>query len=509
MKESPSNQSVLRGVLTGTLWVNASVFGGKLLVLLATAILARLLTHEEFGVAGYALVMIGLLDVFTGVGVAPALIYHRDNPRVADTAFVLSVISGCVLFVVGWCIAPAAAFFFRDPRATAVTRVLALTFPIAALAEIHDARLLKGLHFARKFIPDITKASVKGFSVVLFALCGFGAWSLIFGQLAGTMAFAIACWLVHPWRPAWRFEMKAAKALTSYGIHIVAVNALGVLLLNSDYLLIGRYLGAASLGIYTMAFRLPELLIKQFSQTVSRVLFPTYSLVRKSDKDLTQTFLDTTRLVVLVTLPIGIGLSLVARPLVIVLFSEKWIDAVPVLRLVALYMLMRSLTFNAGDVYKAQGRPRVLLKLSTLRLCVLIPALFWATTRVGSLTAIAGVHLAVATLGSALNIAVASRLLAVPVPTILSAYRPASAAGAGMFLAVSLVIYLLGGAPPLVLLAAAVVAGVLAYLVLLQLVDPGTISLIVKLVKRSPRKERAGGAASSEDEDREGVQKDA
>ncbi len=509
MKESSSNQSVLRGVLTGTLWVNASVFGGKLLVLLATAILARLLSHEDFGVAGYALVMIGLLDVFTGVGVAPALIYHRDKPRVADTAFVLSVISGCVLFAVGWCVAPAAAFFFRDPRATSVTRVLALTFPIAALAEIHDARLSKGLHFARKFIPDITKASVKGFSVVAFALGGFGAWSLIFGQLAGTVAFAIACWMVHPWRPSWRFDTKAAKALTSYGVNIVAVNALGVLLLNSDYLLIGRYLGAAALGVYTMAFRLPELLIKQFSQTVSRVLFPTYSAVRKNSTDLKQTFVDTTRLVVLVTLPIGVGLALVARPLVIVIFSEKWIEAVPVLRLVALYMLMRSLTFNTGDVYKAQGRPRVLLQLSTLRLCVLIPALFWATTRVGSLTAIAGVHLVVATLGSALNIVVASRLLLVPVRTILSAYRPAFVAGTGMCLVVAFLVQMLGGASPIVLLLVSVIAGIVAYLLLLQWVAPETLALVVSLVKRPPRKQGAGDAEILEIDEEKGVQPDA
>src|SRR3712207_1397977 len=124
----------LAGVtIRGTMWVYLSTYSGKLLVFLSTVILARLLSKEDFGVAGYALVAISFLDVMSDMGIGPALIFHRADPEVSDTAFWLNLGFAAALFGATWLAAPLVGVLFNDQRAVDVTRVLGLTFPITAL----------------------------------------------------------------------------------------------------------------------------------------------------------------------------------------------------------------------------------------------------------------------------------------------------------------------------------------------------------------------------------------
>ena len=150
-----SQLNLTRATLRGTLWTYLSYYSGKLLVFISTVILARLLLKEDFGVAGYAVVVIGMLEVLSDMGVGPALIYHRDEPEAADTAFWLSLFLGTALFALTWLLAPFAGTFFNDERAIPVTRGLALTFPLSALSNVHRALLSKELTFGRKFAPSV------------------------------------------------------------------------------------------------------------------------------------------------------------------------------------------------------------------------------------------------------------------------------------------------------------------------------------------------------------------
>src|SRR5512145_2304230 len=168
------------------------------------------------------------------------------------------------LFVITWVAAPLVGLFFQDPRAIPVTRILALSYPINALGSIHQTVLQKKLAFGRTFMPNLVQSIAKGLGSILLAVLGFGAWSLIGGQLGGVMIGVVAFWIVTRWQPTFSFDPKIARSLLGYGVKIVGVDLLGILLLNIDYLLVGRYLGAANLGVYTLAFRMPDLLILQF-----------------------------------------------------------------------------------------------------------------------------------------------------------------------------------------------------------------------------------------------------
>ena len=308
-----SSPDLAKATLRGTFWTYASFYSGKLMVFLSTVILARLLVEEEFGVAGYATVVISFLEVLSDLGIGPALIYHRDNPKARITAFWLNIGIGILLFLVTFFGAPLVGSFFQDPRAVPVTRALALVFPISALGSIHDTLLRKELSFGRKFIPDFVKAISKGLASIILALLGFGAWSLIIGQIVGRALSVVVLWRIMPWRPSFQFAKSLVRPLLSYGLNIVSVDALGITLNNADYLLVGRFLGAAALGVYTVAFRFPDLLVMQFCDVISKVIFPVYARMREDPQALQRGFLTTTRYVSLVTVPMGLGMALDVR----------------------------------------------------------------------------------------------------------------------------------------------------------------------------------------------------
>ncbi|ETW95348.1 MAG: hypothetical protein ETSY1_31020 [Candidatus Entotheonella factor] len=449
--------------MRGSVWTSISRYSGKFLVFISTAILARLLSQEDFGVAGYALIVIGFLDVLSDVGVGSALIYERDNPDAAHTAFWLNIMTSLLLFGLIWLLAPLAGSYFNDARAVPLTRALALIFPLTALSNTHMALLSKGLAFSKKFVPDLSQTASKGLISIGFALLGFGAWSLVLGQVGSRVIGTLAYWWVSPWRPRFHFDFRIARTLLSFGSNLLTITAMGGILLMIDYLFVGRYLGAAALGVYTLAFRVPELGIKEFYSNLTKVMFPVFTKARDDTVVLHKAFLMTTRYVTMMTVPLGAGLALVADPFVIVIFGEKWRAAVPVMQAISIYTTILSLTFNAGDLYKAQGKLHILQWMALLRAAILIPALWWAVTVPASVVAVGWTQAAVALITAPLQLIVASHMFNLPARAILQAYRPACIGGACMAAVVYGVLVLVQPFPPLVQLIGSVLSGAGAY----------------------------------------------
>ncbi len=437
------------------------------MVFISTVVLARLLSKDDFGVVAYAVTTINFMDVASDLGVGPALIYHREDPRTRSTAFWLGLLVGCLLYGAAFLAAPLVGWYFRDPRAAEVTRVLALTFPLSAIGDTHNAVLRKSLAFGRVAVPDFLAAMVKGGASIVFAFMGFGVWSLILGQLSGVLANVIALWIVTPWRPSFSFDLGIARQLIQYGLHIVGVDSLALLLQNLDYLLVGRYLGAELLGVYTLAFRLPDLMILQFARILSTVLFPIYTRMRETTGSLARGFYASTRYVSLLTMPLGVGLAMVARPFTLLVFTEKWIEAVPVIQGIAIYAVLLSLAYNAGSAYKAEGRPQVLTWLGLVRLAMLFPALFWAVTRAQSIVVVGWMQAFIALVGGILNLVVAARLLGLPMRELWEALRPSLVATLGMSAAAAAALFVTQEAGPLVQLIFSIGSGGLTYAAIL------------------------------------------
>lgn len=485
MLSQNERQDLTRATIRGTVWSYAAKYSGKFLVFISTLILARLLSQEDFGVAGYALTVISFIEVMNGLGIVPALIFYDLVEERTDTAFWLGLLVGIGLGVLTWMIGPLAGDFFRDERAVGVTRLLALTFPIQGAGLVQDALLRKDLKFGRRFVPEMGRSIAKGGVSIVLAFMGFSYWSLLWGQLAGFVVNTILMWWAVPWRPSLRFVTRYVRPMLSYGTHMVVVNILGILLLNTDYLLVGRFLGAAALGIYTLAFRVPDLLINQFCVTIAQVVFPAYAKMKDDIEGLRHSSLQTMRYVALATVPMGLGMAILARPFVLVAFGWKWEEAIPIVPWIVAYTVLRSFGFNLGDVFKAQGRPEILTWLSVVQVMLMTPAIYWAVTVPQTLVAVGWVVTAISFIGMVLNFAIAARMLQTPLTHMFRALQPALISGVVMGTAVALTYTLVLNLAPIWQLVIVVPVGMLVYTAALWFTERDLLHQIWRTLSKS------------------------
>ena len=192
-----------RRALSGVIWAGAADAAGKVLVFVATLVLARLLVPSEFGLVAFALSIIYALDYVGDLGLGAALIYRADaeDPRVASTAFWIGIGGSLVLYGISWLIAPLLADVGPGDEVIALFRVLALQFPFAALGKAHEYQLRRALRFRTLFGPKLANGLTKGIVSIALAVAGAGAMSLVIGQVAGWLVQSIGLWLVYPFRP--------------------------------------------------------------------------------------------------------------------------------------------------------------------------------------------------------------------------------------------------------------------------------------------------------------------
>lgn len=488
--------SLAHSALRGTAWTGASELSGKLLFFVSTLLLARLLDQADFGVAAYAITVITLFSSIPALGLGPALIYHDDSDAVLSTGFWLGLIAACACFGLLWAAAPWSALIFDDPRAVGVTRALALVFPIEALRNVHATLLRKQLAFQRRFVPELLQSIVKGGVAIGLALAGFGYWSLIWGTVSAAAVSVPAYWIAARWRPRLVFDGPTARKLIPFGSHIVGVDLLGALVRNLDYILVGRLLGAATLGVYVLAFRIPDLLIRNLSRMFGQVLLPLYARVKGDPAAVREAFLATTSYVFAFTAPVALGLSLVAEPLVDTAFGDKWAAVVPVIPPICLYALCVSISFNMGDLYKALGRPDVLMRLSLLRAALIVPALGYAAAVVGTATAVAWAQAGVAVVAVAANLVVSGVLFDMPVRSALARLAPVVGACGLLAAGVWATAGLVAGAPAFARLIVHAGVGGLVYAIGLRVLareffEAGIFTVRDALVRRRPAPEPA------------------
>lgn len=490
MIDNTDNQDVgrqlSRKVAGGIFW-NILAFGSsKFVVLLTTSVLARLLTKEEFGQVAVAVVVIHYLSVIKDLGLGVALIQRRgDVNDAANTVFTINIILGFALSAIVIPLAPPIADYFHDPTVVPVLRWLGVSFAIHALGAVHMIWLLRELDYRRKFIPDMGNTIVKGVTSIGMAFAGFGVWSLVVGQIAGTLASIILVWIILPWRPRLTINRTIAGSLMTFGASIISGDILTAIIDNVDYVIVGRVFGLAQLSVYTLAYRLPEMLLIGNLWVLGQIAFPAFSSIQDKPDEMRNGFLGSVRLVELIATPISLGLFIAADPIVRVVFGDQWLEAIPMLRVLALFAWVYSLGFHIGGVYKAVGRPDILLNLSIFSVIVLIPSLL-----IGSSFGVIGVawgHLFAVLIRRIVSLAFATKFLKVTLWEILSELKPSLRAGLVMASTTVAVLYLTASLSPLVQLIFVMLAGASSYLGVVWWTEKDNLFRLMRAISASKK----------------------
>ncbi len=481
-------QRALRGVA----WAYGSFVGGRLLVLASIAILARLLTPEEFGIVALALVLIALLDAVEDLGVNDALIVIRDEEELqsrARTAWRMSLILGAVLSVVVAATAPLLAAAFDEPQLTAIAPVLGLVFFIKAAGATHYALAQRAMDFRTRTAGELAEVLVRGITGVCLALAGAGAWALVLGFLAGVVARDVVLWLTVPWRPGRGGGWPHLRELTRFGGILTAVDVTAAAGRNIDYVFIGRVLGVAPLGVYTLAWRIPDLLIINLAVVAGYVLFPAFAELRRSS--LGDAFVEALRYTSMLVLPLGAALVVLAEPIVLALFGDQWHDAIEPTRILALYAVSVALGIPAGTAYKATGRAHIILLLAVP--AVILAGVAIALTVDQGITAVALCQLGATLVYDLAGLALAARLLHVGLPAVGGALAPgllAALVTAGVLFALERAIE-----PDGLVLAAAAIVGPAVYAGCLWLLARDALLRLVALARGAVVARAAGPGA--------------
>src|SRR5215211_868038 len=186
----------------GFIWNFSAYFLGKIVVLITTSILARLLAKSDFGLIAVAVVAFNYLSVLKDLGLGVALIQRKgDVTEAANTVFTLNLFIGLFLSAIVIPLAPLVAAYFREPQIIPVLRWMGFSFVINALGSVHTNWLVRDLDYRRKLVPELGGALLKGVISIGMAYLGYGVWSLVFGQIAGAIASVVLVWIVLPWRP--------------------------------------------------------------------------------------------------------------------------------------------------------------------------------------------------------------------------------------------------------------------------------------------------------------------
>ncbi len=472
-EERAGADSLRRSVKTGIAWSIFTFAVTKGLALVSLLVLTRLLAPSQFGVVAAVTAVLSLIELTTDLGMGQAIIYEQEEgigERV-EVAFTINIAVTVALTLAAFLAAPLIASFFHASDHVGLFRLAALDIFLTGLGGVHDGLLLRDLRWSARIVTQVVGAIVRAGVGVLLAV-GFGAASLVWGMLAGTAAWTASLWWYTGFTPTLRFNRAIAASIVPYGVGASLLQGLAQITTQADVAVVGRVLGQRALGLYSVAFRLPSLLLENIANQVSLVAFP--ALSRKRVMDSAGVGAATGRLVryqSLYALPLAVGLAAQARPIVEVLFSAKWRDASGVFAAVSVMSGISAAGFALGDAFKALGRQRVMVGLTFIQLPVLVATIVLLAPF--GITAVAWGRAANVVFWVALMTVAAARVLGIPVTVTLAAMWPGAAASGGVGLAAGAV-RLWSGLPavPEVILAGAL--GTLGGLATLALLAPGT-----------------------------------
>lgn len=384
-------------ILRNTGWVALGLGSRQMGSLLAIFILARLLDPADFGLVALSLTVLLYIEQIQETGVGQALIYRRkDIKAAAASALVFTVLMSVLLYGVVFATAPLAARFLRAPDLVDVLRVMALVLVFRGLGVVPGAILERKHDFRSRTVAEIVAGFVQIGVFLGLAFAGAGVWSLVLGHVAGAALLATLYWLLVPWRPSLRHaSRRILNELMRYGRFIGASNILSVASNTIDNIVVSRVLGTASVGLYAVAYRLADFPNSVIGYIVGRPMFPVYSMLQDDVDSIRHAYVRNLQRVALVAVPVSVGIAIAAEPIVLALLGEKWLAAVPPLRILAIYALIKSFGATAVEALKGIGAPEWSLVSGLTYLAVVIPALVVLTRDFGLAGAATSMLLAV------------------------------------------------------------------------------------------------------------------
>lgn len=358
--------SLKRRAVKGVQWTTASTIINVSTQFALIAILARILSPEDFGLVGMVMIVIGFAQMFSDMGMSAAIIHYQEiEAPVLSSLYWINIISGMIIFSILISITPLVVHFFDEPLLKNLYLLSSFNFLILPIGQQFQTLMEKELRFDTIGKIEILSVTVSRTIAIILAFLGVGVFSIVWGRLINTFIRSILLLIngLNLHRPAFHFSFAEVKKFLSFGMYKMGQLTLNYFGSRFDQILIGKFLGATYLGYYTLAFELVLQPLKRINPIINRVFFPVYARLQKENEKLREIFFRTLKYLGLIAYPMLFGLIALAKPFVLTVYGDNWLEIVNLLQVLALVAVVIVHNNPFGSIILAKGRADIAFHL--------------------------------------------------------------------------------------------------------------------------------------------------
>ena len=340
-------------------------------------ILARLLSPTDYGLVGMLAIFLAISQLFIDGGLTSALI-RTKNPSEKDysTVYIINLTLSVVFYFLLFFCAPLVARFYDQPLLQPLMRAVSLILIIGSISSVQGTLLTIRVDFKTKSIISILAAVISGTTGIVCAYKGLGVWALVAQSIASASAVTLLTLALVRWMPKLVFSKESFKRLFSYSSKLLAASCISTIYDNAYPLVIGKKFTAADVGQYTRAGQFPGMANDTIVSALNRVAFPILSQVQDDDERLLRVYEKYIQLACFVIFPVLMGLCGCARPLVLLLLTDKWLDCVPLMQIICFSKLLNGVTVINLNLLYVKGRSDLVLRLEFIKKAIAFAILF-------------------------------------------------------------------------------------------------------------------------------------
>jgi len=353
-------------------WVAAAKTIGQIITWTITIYVIRILEPEDYGILALAMAVMGLISLINEMGFGSVIVQKTDLAKeTIRKIFGLLIVVNSACYVLLYLLSPLAASFFNEPILSPVLQVVGLELLITTLIVVPQGLLTREMKFQYIASIDFIRTLSTSISTLIFALQGYGVWSLIYGNLIGVSIKTVLLYLAEKdfYKP--KFSFTGMKEIVGFGGLVTSERILWFLYSELDVFIIGKFLGKEILGVYSVAKQLAYIPMVKVTQLLSDISFAAFSKIQNDLKEVSYQFLKTARLISIFSFPIFFGMSSVANEIVYLLLGEKWKLAIMPLHLLCLTLPLRMLQSILPTALLGLGKPVLNVK-NEFTACVML-----------------------------------------------------------------------------------------------------------------------------------------
>ncbi len=359
-------------VFKGVVWASVQRFGTMIISFVTNIVLARLLTPEDFGTIGMLLLFLAIANTFVDSGFGSAIIQKKDADQTDfSTVFFINLGLSLAVYAILFIGAPWVARFYKVDILCPLLRVQGLILILHAFSIIQTAILRKKMDFRKLSECNLVGNIIGSILGIGAALMGYGVWSLVIRVLTVGLVTSLLLWIIGKWKPLLIFSKQSFKELFSFGSFMLLSSLLATFANNVQTLIIGKLFQQGTLGNYTQARQLRNIASDSISSVITQVLYPDFSNNQNDNKTLSSRLDFSILTISFLTIPIMAICIVAAKPLILLLYGEKWINCVPYFQLLCVGGCFVSLQDVNINLIAAKGKSR------TLFLCNLCKIVFF------------------------------------------------------------------------------------------------------------------------------------